>query len=89
MLSIDSLHLQLPEAFEQRADAIVHLVKRELSRAPVVAEGEHWLPRVELTLELDPALDDAACASRIAGALRTHVRGVVHGDSTEEGGRGW
>lgn len=91
MLTIDSLHLQLPAGFEHRADAIIRLVGRELSHAPVVAEGEHHLPRADLSLELDPALPDGEVASRIASALLTHVRAGVDAGATkhEEGGRGW
>lgn len=90
MLTIDSLRLELPAGFEHRADAIVRLVGLELSRAPVVAHGEHRLPRADLTLELDPALPDGEIASRIASALLSDVRGAVEAGATEqEGGRGW
>lgn len=91
MLTIDSLQLSLPPGFEHRADAIVRLVGRELSRAPAVAQGEHRLPRADLVLELDPALPDGEVASRIASALLKQVRGAVDGRSMEheEGGRGW
>ncbi|QSQ22766.1 hypothetical protein JY651_48035 [Pyxidicoccus parkwayensis] len=90
MLTIDTLHLQLPAGFERRADAIARLVARELSRAPVVAEGEHRLPQAHLALQLDPKLPDAEVASRIATALVSHVRGAVEaGRAGEEGGRGW
>jgi hypothetical protein len=90
MLTIDSLRLELPAGFEHRADAIVRLVGQELSRAPVVAHGEHRLPRADLALELDPALPDGEIASRIASALLSDVRGVVEAGALEqEGGRGW
>ncbi|MFP2927388.1 hypothetical protein ACLESO_19755 [Pyxidicoccus sp. 3LG] len=90
MLTIDSLHLELPAGLEQRADTIVQLVKSELSHAPMLLEGEHRLPRAELSLELSSGLSDGEIASRIASALLSEVRGVVDAARVdEEGGRGW
>ncbi|ATB39028.1 hypothetical protein CYFUS_004467 [Cystobacter fuscus] len=74
MLSIDTLHLRLPAGFEHRASSIVHLLGRELSRAPVQAELS--LPLARLSLQLDPGLSDGEIARRIATALLATVEGT-------------
>jgi hypothetical protein len=90
MLTIDTLHVQLPPGLEHRADAIVRRVASELSRASLGLDGEHRLPRAELSLELSPALPDGEIASRIASALLSDVRSRVAGKDVEPtGGDGW
>ncbi|CAM3971856.1 hypothetical protein [Corallococcus exiguus] len=90
MLTIDALHLRLPAGFERRADTLVRLVARELSRVHAVNEGTHHVPSAHLSLHVDLSLPDGEVASRIAHALVSHVRGAVEtGRVEEEGGRGW
>ncbi|MFY0568249.1 hypothetical protein ACN28E_31060 [Archangium lansingense] len=74
MLSIDALSLQLPAGFEHRAQAIAHLVGRELASLSLPASLSLSLPRLVVPpLTVDPAAPDAQVAAHIAGAIRAEL----------------
>ena len=74
MMRIDALSLQPPAGFEHRAQAIAHLVARELASLSLPAGTSASLPRLVVPpLTVDPKATDAQVATHIAGAIRAEL----------------
>ncbi|MDY0188054.1 MAG: hypothetical protein RBR16_09045 [Syntrophus sp. (in: bacteria)] len=72
MLTIDHLHLQLPQAFQDRAGEIARLVAEELAAVPMTADLQ--LDRLAVPpVEVAPLATDRDVARAVAASVHTGI----------------